>query len=253
MTSFDDHNPHTLAGAYVLDAVTDEERSRFAAHLADCVGCRGEVDELREAASRLGTAHAVRPRPELKVRAIRGACNTGQLAPVLPENGPKPPAGDRAASRWARRKPILLTAAAAALVAAAIGIGTHYADMQGQHGQPARTADAVLTAPDAVMRTAPVSSGGMAVVVTSRHEHMAVFIAHGLAALPHAMRYEIWLMGPGGERPAGILSVHRKDMAGPQLITGMTSHDMVALTVEPASGSLHPTSEPLVLIGPART
>jgi hypothetical protein len=79
---------------------------------------------------------------------------------------------------------------------------------------------------------------------------MAVFIAHGLRALPHAMRYEIWLMGPRGERSAGMLSVHRKDMAGPMVITGMTSHDMVGLTVEPATGSLHPTSAPLVVIGP---
>jgi len=148
---------------------------------------------------------------------------------------------------------VLLTAAAAVVAAAAIGIGTHYADMQGQESRLSkRTVTAVFSAPDAVMRTAPVSSGGMAIVVTSQREHMAVFIAHGLRALPHAMRYEIWLMGPRGERPAGMLTVHRKDMAGPELITGMRSRDMVGLTVEPASGSLHPTSAALVMIGPGR-
>ena len=253
MTTFDDHDLHTLAGAYVLDAITDEERSRFAAHLADCAGCRDEVDELREAAARLGTAHAVRPRPPLRDRAIRAAYNTGQLAPVIAENEHRSQAGGAARARRVPRRPVLLTAAAAAVVAAAIGIGTHYADMQGQ--QPplgARTVDAVFSAPDAVMRTAPVSGGGMAIVVTSRRDHMAVFIAHGLRALPHAMRYELWLMGPRGERPAGMLSVHRKDMAGPALITRMAAGDMVGLTVEPASGSLHPTSAPLVLIGPGR-
>jgi hypothetical protein len=92
----------------------------------------------------------------------------------------------------------------------------------------------------------------MAIVVTSRREHMAVFIAHGLHPLPHAMRYEIWLMGPRGERPAGMLAVHREDMAGPELITGIGSRDMVGLTVEPASGSVRPTSAPLVMIGPGR-
>lgn len=245
MTTFDDHDLHTLVGAYVLDAITDDERSRFAAHLADCSGCRDEADELREAAARLGTAHAVHPRPDLKERAIRAAYNTGQLAPVIGENEQGPPTG----SRRARRLPVVLTAAAAAVAAAAIGIGTHYADM---HGQGSRTVDAVLSAPDAVMRTASVSSGGMAIVVTSQHAHMAVFIAHGLPALPRAMRYEVWLMGPRGERPAGMLAVHRKDMAGPELITGMGSKDMVGLTVEPAKGSLHPTSAPLVLIGAGR-
>ena len=94
------------------------------------------------------------------------------------------------------------------------------------------------------MRTAPVSSGGMAIVVTSRREHMAVFIAHGLRPLPRTSRYELWLMGPRGERPAGMLGSDRKDMAGPALITGMSAGDMVGLTVEPASGSLRPTSAP---------
>lgn len=248
MTAFDDHDLHTLAGAYVLDAINDEERSRFAAHLADCAGCRDEVDELREAAARLGTAHAVRPRPELRDLAIRAAYNTGQLAPVIAENEHRSQAGGAV-----RRRAVLLAAAAAAVVAAAIGIGTHYADMAGLRPTlGARTVDAVLSAPDAVMRTAPVSGGGMAIVVTSRRDHMAVFIAHGLRALPHAMTYELWLMGPRGERPAGMLSVHRKDMAGPTLITKMASGDMVGLTVEPASGSMHPTSAPLVVIGPGR-
>ena len=49
-----------------------------------------------------------------------------------------------------------------------------------------------------------------------------------------------------------MLTVGRKDMAGPALIKGMSPGDMVALTVEPASGSLRPTSATLVLIGPGR-
>jgi len=249
VTTFDDHDLHTLAGAYVLDAITQEERDRFAAHLTDCAGCRDEVAELREAAARLGTAQAVRPRPELKERIIRSAYNTSQLAPVIAQDDREPEARGGIGGRRRRRLPVLLTAAAAAVAAVAIGFGTHYADM---HSQRPRAVDAVINAPDAVMRSAPVSSGGMAIVVTSRREHMAVFIAHGLRTLPHAMRYELWLMGPSGERPAGMLSVHRKDMAGPAMITGMTSHDMVGLTVEPAAGSPHPTSAPLVMIGPGQ-
>jgi hypothetical protein len=138
-------------------------------------------------------------------------------------------------------------------VAVAIGIGMHYVDMQHQpsSGPAINTLSAVLSAPDAMMRTAPVGSGGMAIVVSSRHEHMAVFIAHGLRRPPHAMRYELWLMGPHGERPAGMLTIHPKGMAGPALISGLSNGDMVGLTVEPNSGSLRPTSAPVVMIGPA--
>jgi anti-sigma-K factor RskA len=246
MTS-SDHDLHILAGAYVLDAVTGDERARFTDHLAGCAQCCAEVGEFREAAARLGTAQAVRPRPELRDPVIRAAYNTGQMGPVIAEKQ----APSRA--RRARRVPVLLTAAAAAVVAAAIGIGTHYADRQDQSSATrARTVAAVLSAPDAVMRMAHVRSGGMAIVVTSRHEHLAVFFANGLRPLPGTRRYELWLKGPSGERPAGMLAVHRKDMAGPALITGMSDGDMVGLTVEPASGSLRPTSAPVVLIRPGR-
>lgn len=242
-----DHDLHILAGAYVLDAVTDDERARFAEHLAGCAQCSAEVGEFREAAARLGTAQAIRPRPELREPVIRAASNTSQLGPVIAEKHVP------AAARRARRVPALLTAAAAVVVAAAIGIGTHYADMRDQRSATrAHTVAAVLSAPDAVMRMAQVRSGGTAIVVTSRREHMAVFFANGLQALPGSRRYELWLMGPRGERPAGMLTVHRKDMAGPELITGMSAGDMVGLTVEPASGSLRPTSAPVVKIRPGR-
>jgi hypothetical protein len=38
-------------------------------------------------------------------------------------------------------------------------------------------------------------------------------------------------------------------MSGPAVIHGMSAGDMVGLTVEPASGSLRPTSAPVVMIG----
>jgi anti-sigma-K factor RskA len=256
MTS-DDQELHTLAGAFVLDAVSDQERASFAAHLAACAQCRDEVAELREAAARLGTAQAVQPRPELKERTIRAAYRTGQVGPVVPEQASteqERAGGPRRRPRAGRVRataPSVLTAAAAAVVAAAIALGTHYADMRDQQpaGRAAQTIDAVLNAPDAVMRTAPISSGGMAVVVSSRHEHMAVFIAHGLRGLPAARGYELWLMGPSGERSAGMLMMHSRRMAGPSLIRGVASGDMVGVTIEPASGSPHPTSLPLVLVG----
>src|ERR1022692_1702015 len=83
-----DHEPHTLAGAYVMDAVTDAERIHFARHLADCAECRDEVRELHEATARLGAATAVRPRSALKDPTIRAAYRTAQLPPAVPAAGP---------------------------------------------------------------------------------------------------------------------------------------------------------------------
>jgi anti-sigma-K factor RskA len=239
---------HTLAGAYVLDAVSADERARFAAHLTDCAECSQEIAELREAAARLGTAHAVRPGPELREPVIKAARRTGQLGPVIA--GIQEAARPHGRSR--RRRAIASMAAAAAVIAVAGGVaaGTHYADLRSQRSQQqARTVEDVLRASDAVMRSAPVSTGGMAIVVSSRHERMAVFIAHDLRALPRGKCYELWLMGPHGEHPAGRLMMRANGMSGPAVIHGMSAGDMVGLTVEPASGSLRPTSAPVVMIG----
>jgi hypothetical protein len=253
MTS-DDHELHTLAGAFVLDAVSDTERASFAAHLADCAECRADVSELREAAARLGTAQAVRPRPELRELAIQAAYQTSQLAPVAGKRTNDHGTRRQARPGGLRRRravPAVVGTAAALVIAAGIAVGTHYADQQEQRSQQqARMVAEVLNAPDAVMRTAPVAVGGMAIVVTSRHEQMGVFIAHGLPALPRASSYEVWLMGPRGEHPAGLLTVRAKGMAGPVVIGPIAPGDTVGLTVEPASGSLRPTSAPVVLIGP---
>jgi anti-sigma factor RsiW len=76
-----DHDLHTLAGAYVLDAVTGSERAAFAEHLAGCEQCRQEIREFREATARLGAAAAVDPRPEFKGAAMAAAGRIIQQAP----------------------------------------------------------------------------------------------------------------------------------------------------------------------------
>lgn len=246
-----EHELHTLAGAFVLDAVSDEERASFSSHLASCAECREDIAELREAAARLGTAEAVRPRCELKDATIQAAYQISQLAPVSGEKTSDHRGRRPARSRRLRMFSALIGTAAVIAVAGGIVVGTHYADQRAQLGQrQARTVADVLSAPDAVMRTAPVSTGGMAIVVTSRREHMGVFIAHGLPALPRARSYELWLMGPHGERSAGMLTIRSRGMAGPVVLAPMSAGDMVGLTVEPATGSLRPTSAPVVLIGP---
>ena len=245
----DDPDLHTLVGAYVLDAVSPDERARFSAHLAWCSACRAEMSELREAAASLGTAQAVRPRPELRAATIASAQLTGQLAPVIARKDIH--TGQGRATRRARAIRWVSAAAAAVAVAAGVAVGTHAVDMRARHWRPAAgIVTDVLLAPDAVMRSAPVRTGGMAIVVASAHKHMAVFIAHGLRSLPGTRRYELWLMGPRGERPAGLLAVHQGGMAGPAVISGMSRGDMVGLTVEPASGSLKPTSRPVLMISP---
>lgn len=254
---------HALVGAYVLDAVADRERAGFERHLPGCEQCRDDVRGLREATARLAEASAVVPRPQLREQTLRAAARTRQSppSPAEPPDGtggrrkPRTVAGwrylSRGAGRWSWPARIAL-AAAAVMAAGAIGLGVHAGDMQ-RTLTAAEQRDAaiasVLGARDAVSRAVPVSGGGMARVVLSHRAHALVFIASGLARLPASRAYELWLMGPAGDRPAGMLPPARHGMRGPVVISQVTSGERLGLTVEPSAGSRRPTSAPLVLVG----
>ena len=274
-----EHEPHTLAGAYVMDAVTDSERIRFGAHLAGCAECRDEVRELHEATARLGTAIAVRPRPALKGPVIRAAHRTSQLPPVTQAAATahggtqaRGRTGRRAASRAASRRAVstarpgqvwqrlsalprsaLLVAAiltASATVTAVTAVATHNMAEQLDHSQrQSHLIATVLTAPDVVMLTEKVRTGGTATVVMSHREHALVFTAHGLRPLPATKSYELWLMGPDGVRSIGMLKAVADGMTEPAVVSGLALGDIIGLTVEPAGGSPQPTSAPIVTIG----
>lgn len=251
---------HTLAGAYVLDAVTGEERAAFAEHLTGCEQCREEVRELREAAARLGTATAVDPRAELKGVTMAAASRMSQQAPRDKTDARGFVASESRLGWWRGRHRTasgalllkLAIAAAVLVLAGTAGVGAVMHDQMRQLHQSQRQSHMiamVLNAPDKVMLTAKVRTGGVATVVMSYRVHAIVFTAHGMRQLPAAKGYELWLMGPAGTRPAGMLAAPAGGMAGPAVVSGLTPGDMVGLTVEPAGGSQRPTSAPVVLIG----
>jgi hypothetical protein len=69
----------------------------------------------------------------------------------------------------------------------------------------------------------------------------------GLRTLPSSQCYELWLLGPGQDKSAGMLPAPRQGKTGPVIATGLAPGDRLALTVEPADGSRHPTS-PMILM-----
>jgi len=250
--------PHTLAGAYAMDALDGRDRARFERHLARCRECAREVAGLHEATARLAAAAAAQPPPALKELLRAETARTRQLPPAIAGSRAAParrpgraaPAGSR---RTRTRRPAWVPRLGLTLagIAVAAGIAVWAVASAPRPSGPsprARAIAAVLTAPDVTMMHARVRTGGTATVVMSHHERSLVFAAAGLRALPASQCYELWLVGPGLDRPAGLLPMPSHGMTGPVIASGLRSGDKLGLTVEPAMGTRHPTTRMLLVL-----
>jgi hypothetical protein len=238
-------DPHTLAGAYALDALAEADQVSFERHLTGCEACRHETDGLREAAGRLAAATAVAPPPALRAAVLAEAARTRQSVP---------PAGRARRSPTDRRITMMLpprlavaVAGFAMLLALAVGALTvNTAHRLGLADARGNQIAVVLSAPDATMMRAHASDGATATVVMSHAEHSLVLTTAALPALPEGRAYEVWVMGAGWAHPAGLLPAPHDGMTAPIVVSELGAGDRIGVTVEPSSGSAHPTG-PLVI------
>jgi anti-sigma-K factor RskA len=251
---------HTLSGAYAVHALPYAEWVLFEEHLHVCDGCAAEVSRLRQTAARLAETVAEPPPARLRHRLLTAAHRTRPPeipddAPTVSHRLPVPPGdgdGGRVAPLRRRRRRVEVVAGVSVAVsaAAAVALGVlafdarrDLADLTARNGELA----AVLAAPDAETMRRQVTTGGTGTVVISRERGRMVFTSSGLAELPRAKAYELWLMGPEGPRPAGLLEPGPGGASAPVVLTPLRGDDRVALTVEPAEGSRQPTTDPVML------
>jgi hypothetical protein len=252
--------PHTLAGAYALDAVAGADKARFERHLAGCPACARELAELREATARLAGAQATEPPGGLVRRVVASASRTPQLPPTP---GPAERWRARSNGQWHREAGRLPTRPQRALrTRLALAVAAVFLAVSAASGAIALTTEhqlgaaevrdhqiaQVLTAPDAVMLTARAEPRGTATVVMSHRYRSAVLTTAGLPPLPSGHRYQVWLMGPSGDRSAGLLPAPHGGMTSPVIATGLASGDWIGLTVAPEAGSSQPASPPVLML-----
>lgn len=248
------HEAHTLAGAYALDAVTGPERARFERHLARCHACALELAELREATARLAGAVAADPPAAVIQRAVAAAARTPQLPPADPGSRPWRPARPR----WSwprhpwpaarRRVAWVLAAVFLATAAASGGVALTAAHHAGVAQRSEHAIAEVLNAPDAVLLTSRVKAGGTVTLVMSRRDHALVFTTDGLPPLPAGRCYQVWLMGPAGDRPAALLPPPDHGMTSPVIATGLAEGDWVGLTDGPPGTPGRLRSAPILML-----
>jgi anti-sigma-K factor RskA len=224
------------AAAYVLGSLEQDELGPYREHLAACAQCRAEVAELQTVVDELPTTVSpARASPELRQRIL---ATVRAEAELLSAAGPEADQPTPPKRRWRPRNDFALgigaaaAAGLAALVAVLIAVGSSgHAKIivtRGTTEGAARTAQASLR-----------QGSGRAELVVSHMPQPAV-----------GRIYEVWLShGPNDARPTNALfSV--TDMGNGSVDVPNSLHGVkeVMVTSEPAGGSQHPTTAPLIRV-----
>jgi anti-sigma-K factor RskA len=215
-----DRDFETNVAPYVLGALEASEARAFARHLESCASCRDEVDALRPvvdalalAAPRLEVPKALRRRVMRNARARRQASGGG-IALVR-----------------VRRAALAGTVAVMVAVVVAVALPGHV--RLGSAGPGVRTIVAHLG--PAELR---LTSGGRADLIVDR-----------LPPAPAGRTYELWLQrGPRSPAPSTLFAVTSRGTADVGLPGGAAGVRRVLVTLEPAGGSLSPTTRPVIAV-----
>ncbi|WP_134772106.1 anti-sigma factor [Ornithinimicrobium flavum] len=242
---------HDLAAAYAVDAVDDEEREAFAAHLPSCESCRQEVAQLTDAAATLSEGLEVPPPPELRDRVL-GAVAAEAAGPRRASGDPDPdgaPRGDvvpltrdrrhRRAEGGHRRG--WWAAAAAAVV---VGVGG-WGVSQTLTPDPL---DQVVSADDA-QEYESEETPGLAVVTSKAADRAVLRLPEDLELPPSGSVLQAWFIDNEGQaRSAGVLDAEAAQERSVLLDGSPSGAAVVGLTVEPDGGSAQPTTDPVGVV-----
>jgi anti-sigma-K factor RskA len=221
------------AAAYVLGALEHDEHERFREHLAGCARCQAEVAELQPVVDELPASVPATIAPkEMRARILATVRAEAELLGAAGIGADRPAEATRP---WYRRKDFALGVAAAAsagvaaLVAVLIAVGgaSHTKVVPGEGIGNARTAEVSLTRRD-----------GHSELVVKRMPQPAL-----------GRIYEVWLKrGTGEPKPTNALFSVTNGGSGEVDVPNLHGIKEVLVTSEPAGGSLHPTSAPLIRV-----
>lgn len=216
----DIQNLHDLTAAYVLDALDDDERDAFEAHLPGCERCQADLAELGPTADALAFgAEAATPPPALKGRILDAA--RSERSNVIP-------------LRARRVTPVrALSALTAVAACAAVALGAWNVSLRSQLHR-SRTAALSQVPVNGAPGSVVVSPGGSGALLLS-----------SLAPAPAGKVYEAWVIEGTKASPAGVFHGGRTIFV--KLTHPVPAGAVVAITVEPTGGSSQPTTKPFAV------
>lgn len=228
---------HTLAGAYVLDALDLDERAAFEAYMDASPEVQAEVQSLREVASLLGSAAVETPPEGLKQAVLNRIDTVRQASPVVTSL-----ADARATRRVTPRWVTNLSRGAAAIAAViAVGMGVTVAQLGTRLDSLEQANDhvaAVVAATDATQVAVALPNGGRISAVISPEQGSAIVVGDDLAPLDADQMYALWNIVDEVPMPIGELVTGRAVAVAAEEIGSL------GVTVEPRGPLTTPTSDP---------
>ncbi|MGK8505497.1 anti-sigma factor domain-containing protein [Nocardia asiatica] len=223
-----------LAYPYAMDAVAEIERRHIENRLAGAdsttaVAFAAAVRGIRETLAALSAAEARNPPPTLESKILRAIEDTSA-----------PARRRRRTPRLLleRRRLVRLAVAAAVVIGAGAGTVVVAERIAGTRATPV-TAEQVLGQPDSRTRVVELPVGGTLRVSASDRLAAAAVVFDAVPAPPPGQVYQLWVVSPAGTaRSAGVLT----EVPSSVVATGLGRADVVAVTIEPASGSSRPTA-----------
>lgn len=263
----DKHKSELFSG-FALNALNQSERDEVLQHAANADTAGQELDSLQQTAAYLGlTAPEIQPPPRIKTNVMDAIRTVEQIPTSVAETQSEPyptqaralpdpvnePAQSMQNARKKSQKFFALAAGILLIASGALGAMVWNLNTQQQMNTLVQamkserdTMMQILSAPDMQSKSQTLDDGAIIRLSYSAESGAMAVSTHSMPELPEGKGYELWLISAEKATPAGMLNL--SNASATAMITGsMEGITHFGITVEPATGSPAPTTEPILL------
>ncbi len=218
-----------LSGAYVLDAITPEERGLAEEHIAECSHCAQVVRELQLSVNALSlSVPTVEPSAALKERILASIQPkvTALVQPV--QKVSQKSFVPQRRSRWQRWSTQLLAVASLVLIILLSGMTVWNIALQQQISTLTMNVSPISYS----MRSTSASEGVAGNLECFSKQHLCILTMHGLPMLEGTKVYQGWLLHDQQPTSIGLLNV-RNGVASVDFQGDVGDYNAAAVSVEP--------------------